>query len=182
MTVGAISKPLRDLIRQHQSELAGQDTTVGMYANTRTKEDIAAGSMRLVRTYRVERTDMNRMLRNRAEAFGQNVGKAKQMVSREWAETMTKGAATPDQKAEALEGRQIRLNQLAKMREIFAGAQKIAPEWYGSDEGRALLLTVAKDVGLDRYEQGYVVGLLDDVPPYQPRPALNGFDIGDWNR
>jgi hypothetical protein len=181
MTVGGISKPLRDLLKERQAELAGQETNVGMYANTRTKEDITASAFRLVRTYRIEKTDMNRNLRNRASQFAVNVGEAKRMVSREYEETVTKGASTQDQRDEALEGRTIRLNQLKRIRDMFDRARRLAPEWYGDEKGRALLIQIGKDIGLDRYEQGYVAGYLDDVPAYDPRPDISGYDVGDWN-
>ena len=134
MTVSGLAQPLQQLYRMHQSEESGIDNKIGLFANTKTTEDVIAAAGRLVRTYRVEQTDFYRMVRNQAQAFSEPMRSAQAMLNRAVVEKVTKGGVLPQQAATAEVGRNAVLGYKRDLAALVRDARRLAPDWYGAQQ------------------------------------------------
>lgn len=167
MTVSSVSSPLKQLYEMEQRELAGQESNIGMYANTRTKQDALAGMLRLVRTYRVERSDLNRMIRNAAMNYADAIKTSKAMMNKASENALVLGAATKDQEEAADAGRRARIDYLHDLRGVLAAAKALAPNWYDD----LSLDIILKDAGVSADDSMAVISGQDI--PYTGLPDFN---------
>lgn len=170
MTIAAVSKPFQRYYDIVQRQQAGQESNVGPYAYTMTKQEALATAYRMARTYRVEKTDMNRMVRNEVQNWVGGRKKAEGIVAAEQNARLFAGASTPDQRTQAAAAQQFLANSAGKLQGIVRNAASVGGEWYRPAE----LYEILKDAGVDATQAAFIVGgHADHIPAFTPRPGMS---------
>ncbi len=175
-------KLMRDLYQQAVKEEAGQQQ-VGIFArHERAAIDILKASVRLVRGYRVERSDANDMLRKSIQPYIEGLRQADNAISATATTSINLGAATPDQKERAESAQSARANYLRVIADRARDAQTFAPEWFTP----GALAIVLPNAGLSREETLQIIGLVTktiDSPMRKiPRPDFNPMKTGAYQQ
>jgi hypothetical protein len=176
------AKMMRDLYKQAVKEEAGQQQ-VGIFArHERDAIDILKASVRLVRGYRVERSDANDMLRKSIQPYIAGLRKADNAIGATATTSLNLGAATPDQKERAESAQSARANYLRVIADRARDAQTFAPDWFSP----GALAIVLPNAGLSREETLQVIGLVTktiDSPMRKiPRPDFNPMKTGAYQQ
>ncbi len=165
---GRTGPDLARILQKRREEEAGQQPIAGTYASARTAEDIALGSIALLRTYRVDKPEMARMIKYAARRYGDGIQAAKAKQSAANSAIRTRGAAMPDQLAEAERGQAWRIDKLREMQGMIARARLVNDTWFSDEELIAILSE--RDVGLSKDEAAAVIGgTVDQLPEYDPQ-------------
>jgi hypothetical protein len=175
-------KMVRDLYQQAVKEDAGQQQ-VGIFArHERDAMDIVKASLRMVRGYRVERSDANDMLRKSIQPYIEGLRKADSAIAATAATALNLGAATPDQKERAEAAQSARANYLRIIADRARDAQIFAPEWFGTGG----LSIVLPNAGLTKEETlqvlGLVTGTMKDPMRKVARPDFNPMKTGGYQQ
>jgi hypothetical protein len=122
-------KMLRDLWRQSVKEDAGRQE-VGIFArHERDAADIVSGALRLVRGYRIERTDANNMLRGAVADYIDGLRETTFAITA--AESAKfRGGVLPDQIDRANKAQEMRAVYLRSIADLSRDARTFAPEWF----------------------------------------------------
>jgi hypothetical protein len=175
-------KMLRDLHQMAVKEEAGQHQ-VGIFArHERDAIDILKASVRLVRGYRIERSDANDMLRKSIQPYIAGLRQADNAINGTTATGINLGGATPDQKDRAETAQSARANYLRVIADRARDAQTFAPDWF-STGALAIVLPAA---GLTREETmqvlGIVTGAIDTPMRKVSRPDFDPLKSGAYQQ
>lgn len=177
MSISGVANPLRQLYDMKARSEAGQGPDVGIFANTRTEEDVAASALRLVRSYRIEKTDMNRMIRNKVQRYVEALNTSKGMINYELETRLPiqRGASTPEQQAQAEAAQRKIAGYFRDLMQLSRSARAVAPEWYATPD----LKNVLTASGLSVQDTERIVALMDSESVedsqlrYAPNPQID---------
>jgi hypothetical protein len=122
-------KMLRDLWRKSVRKDAGREE-VGIFArHERDAADIIVGAHRLVRGYRIERSDANNMLRQAVAPYINGLRETTFAILAASSAPYT-GGVLPDQLDRAEKAQQMRADYLREIADRARDARTFAPEWF----------------------------------------------------
>jgi hypothetical protein len=168
--VAVTARRVRDI---REAERAGQDRGVGMYANTATVEDAAWAAVRLIRTYRVERSDFNRRTLQAIQPYADMLKAANATIRDERGAALVRRASTPTQQQAAAVAEERRQHAIGNIRRILTDAKTLAPSWMDTISVGLIL----HDAGVDAPAQFQAT--TGAAMPYIPEPPRR---IQQWMR
>lgn len=136
---GQYGSKIKQLVAIAQREEAGQEPKAGLYSPRTTTSDVMWSMAEMVRTYRVDKPEMYRMLRRRFRRYAQPLREAKADISAEVRARDELGGSTSDQQRQAEKKTRWRMEALHEMVGVVNNARNINPGWLEDEEIEAVL-------------------------------------------
>lgn len=173
---------VKDLYAKEQKDAAGQ-RDVGIFARKMDAADILARGHRLVRSYNLDREDMNRMVRDRVAPFAEGLRSVSMMVNSAAGATIEKGGATDKQKRLAEAAQAKRVGYMRELIEIARAAKDVAPDWFAAPA----MLNVLTKSGISTTDARLVlIGAHGDLPDpvlrKAPQPTVDILDTEAYQK
>ena len=160
-----------------ERERAGQNNET-WFQRTTTVDDAKASALRLIRTSRIEQSDMNWMVRETARPYVEAIKKNKSKINLPIKEQVTKGGATETQLAEAEKARSSLIQNRGELVKIARAAHKVNAKWY-DQTNLFLTLTGAGIDGpmADSIVREAIYGTPSSEYEYVPNPSFRPTDV-----
>jgi predicted transcriptional regulator of viral defense system len=173
---------VKELYAKEQKDSAGQ-RDVGIFARKMDAADILARGHRLVRSYNLDREDMNRMVRDRVSKYVNGLQSASMTINAAAGATIEKGGATDKQKRLAESAQAKRIGYMRDLIEIARAAKDVAPDWFSAPA----MVNVLTKSGISSTDARLVIiGSHGDLPDQTlrkaPQPTVDILDTEAYQK
>lgn len=168
------AKMFMQLMQRERDQDAGIEN-VGIFARRqRSTAEIVLAEHRLVRSYTLNRTEMNAAVRNAIRPQLEGLERTREIVSGAERQRIEQGAVRPRNEAAAQSAQEKRAGYVREVADTLKAAQAVAPEWWDVMS----INLVLKESGMPQTEIYQVLNTVVDAPTdtrYFPSPDVSPY-------
>jgi hypothetical protein len=162
----------RDLMRREREQQAGVEAS-GIFARRQlTNAEIVSRQHRLVRSYTLNRSEMNAAVRGAIRPQMEALERTRAIINQAANQKIEKGGVLPKVAQQAESAQDVRERYMDAVAEVLNSAEQIAPEWFNKGANMVLLT----EAGLPQWDALQVLARTTNKEAgtrYAPNPKVN---------